>query len=72
MVGTTEPQAALPGTVRGDYAHISFPYADSVDKAIPNLIHASGDSQEAEQEIAHWFQPEELFDYARADQEFMY
>lgn len=72
MVGTTEPQVAFPGTVRGDYAHISFSYADSIDKAIPNLIHASGDSQEAEQEVAHWFKPEELFDYDRADQEFMY
>jgi len=37
-----------------------------------NLLHASGDSEEAEQEIAHWFKPEELFDYDRADQAFIY
>src|SRR5690348_1643014 len=24
MVGTTEPKAAAPGTIRGDYAHMSF------------------------------------------------
>src|SRR5690606_37532365 len=28
MVGTTEPNAALPGTIRGDYAHVSFGFAD--------------------------------------------
>jgi hypothetical protein len=37
-----------------------------------NLLHASGDAEEAEQEIAHRFKPEELFDYERADQKFMY
>ena len=24
MVGSTEPKSALPGTIRGDYAHMSF------------------------------------------------
>src|SRR6185369_17123517 len=28
MVGTTEPKSALPGTIRGDYSHVSFKYAD--------------------------------------------
>lgn len=63
MVGTTEPKEAQPGTVRGDYAHISFGYADKEGVGIPNLIHASGDTAEAEQEIAHWFSESELFDY---------
>ena len=63
LVGTTEPKTAAPGTIRGDFSHISFAYADKVSKATPNLIHASGDSKEAEQEIKHWFKPEEIFDY---------
>ncbi|MBC7746820.1 nucleoside-diphosphate kinase [Pedobacter sp.] len=63
MVGGTEPKAAAPGTVRGDYAHISFGYADDVKKGIPNLLHASGDEAEAKKEIAHWFKEDELFDY---------
>lgn len=63
MVGTTEPKEALPGTVRGDYAHISFGHADKEGVGIPNLIHASGDASEAEQEIAHWFSESELFEY---------
>lgn len=66
MVGATEPKTANPGTIRGDYAHISFAHADVVKSGIPNLIHASGDSDEAKQEVAHWFSEEELFDYKHA------
>lgn len=62
MVGPTEPKSAVPGTIRGDYAHMTFGYADKAKKGIPNLVHASGDSKEAEQEIKHWFKEEELFD----------
>ena len=71
MAGTTEPQAAVPGTIRGDYAHVSFDYAHDKKQAIANLLHASGDANEAEQEIAHWFKPEELFSYERADNRFI-
>ncbi len=28
MVGGTEPKSALPGTIRGDFSHMSFEYAD--------------------------------------------
>lgn len=72
MVGATEPQSALPWTIRGDYAHMSYAYGDGNQKAIPNLIHASGDAEEAKLEIAHWFSPEEIYDYDRADQSFLY
>lgn len=63
MVGATEPKAALPGTIRGDYSHISFTHANAENIATPNIIHASGDSDEAKLEIAHWFSEAELFDY---------
>lgn len=63
MVGTTEPKQALPGTIRGDYAHISFGHADKEGIGVPNIIHASGDAKEASEEIAHWFSESELFDY---------
>jgi nucleoside-diphosphate kinase len=64
MVGDTEPQKALPGTIRGDYAHMGFDHANSQGIGVPNLIHASGDPDEAAEEIAHWFSDSELFDYA--------
>jgi nucleoside-diphosphate kinase len=63
MVGATEPKAAQPGTIRGDYAHISFVYADSQKAGVANLIHASGDPREAEEEIKHWFAESEIYDY---------
>ena len=70
MVGTTEPKSAAPGTVRGDYAHMSFSYADSQAVGIPNLLHASGDLEEAKKEIAHWFSKGELYDYETTHQKF--
>ena len=70
MVGTTEPKSALPGTVRGDYAHVSFTHADNEDLGIPNIIHASGDADEAAQEIAHWFSDSELFSYQTVHEQF--
>lgn len=58
MVGATEPKSAEPGTIRGDFAHISYRYADEKGIGIFNLIHASDSSESAE--IAVWFKPEEL------------
>jgi nucleoside-diphosphate kinase len=63
LVGTTEPKSALPGTIRGDFSHMSFGYADDAKKGIPNLIHASGDEEEAAKEIAHWFKEDEIYNY---------
>lgn len=63
MVGATEPKSAAPGTIRGDYAHMSFEYADAANVGVPNLVHASGNTEEAEKEISHRFKKDELFDY---------
>lgn len=63
MVGATEPKSAAPGTIRGDYAHVSFAHADEHSIGVFNLIHASGSAEEAEAEIGVWFKPEELVDY---------
>jgi nucleoside-diphosphate kinase len=70
LVGPTEPKSAQPGTIRGDYSHMSFGYADDADKGIPNLIHASGEPEEAEQEIAHWFSDSELYEYETSHEKF--
>jgi nucleoside-diphosphate kinase len=70
LVGTTEPKEAAPGTIRGDYSHISFDYSHKVNSGIPNIVHASGDVAEAEQEIKHWFGDDELFEYDTAHDRF--
>jgi nucleoside-diphosphate kinase len=63
IVGPTEPKSAPPGTIRGDYAHASYQWADEKNVAVKNLIHASADKNDAELEINLWFKPEEMHDY---------
>lgn len=63
IVGSTEPKGAAPGTIRGDYAHMSYGYADAAGIGIPNLVHASGNIEEAKKEIKHRFKDDELFAY---------
>jgi nucleoside-diphosphate kinase len=63
IVGGTEPKSAPPGTIRGDFAHISFAYADEKEKAVKNLIHASANTKDAKHEIALWFEDSELHSY---------
>jgi nucleoside-diphosphate kinase len=63
MVGATEPKSAIPGTIRGDYSHVSYSHADAEKKVVANLIHASADQADAEREIPVWFAPEEIADY---------
>jgi len=63
IVGSTYPHEALPGTIRGDFAHISKDYANSNEINVRNLIHASSDEKDAKREIALWFTPKELHTY---------
>lgn len=63
MVGSTEPKSAAPGTIRGDYSHVSFRHADEKGIGINNLVHASSSVEEAEAEIAVWFDNSELLEH---------
>lgn len=55
MLGATRPQDAAPGTIRGDLA---------LDTG-QNLVHASDSAGTAAGEIPLWFDPADLYDYAR-------
>jgi nucleoside-diphosphate kinase len=70
MVGPTEPKSAQPGTIRGDYAHVSYGYANANELGVNNLIHASADQKEATAEIAHWFADSELHSYETVHERF--
>ena len=63
MVGATEPKAAAPGTIRGDYSHVSFKHADEKKIGVNNLVHASSSLEDAKQEIAVWFTEAELHEH---------
>ncbi|MEW6723559.1 MAG: nucleoside-diphosphate kinase [Bacillota bacterium] len=56
LVGPTNPAEAPPGTIRGDYAM----------SVRANVIHASTDMVAAKREIALFFSEDELVDYKRA------
>ena len=66
LVGSTEPKASLPGTIRGDFSHVSFDYANAKNIPVMNLIHASASPEEATIEIAVWFKEEELVSHVPA------
>ncbi len=63
MVGATEPKTAAPGTIRGDFAHVGYAYADKKGIGIKNLIHASDSISNAKKEIKLWFNEKELHSY---------
>lgn len=63
ITGGTEPRNAGIGTIRGDFVLDSYQMADGDNRAIRNLIHASGTVPEAQMEIPHWFTAEELINY---------
>ena len=61
---------SAPGTIRGDFSHMSYGYGDETNQGIPNLIHASGDLADAKKEIPHWFSDDELYDYSVLNEKF--
>lgn len=63
MVGATEPKSAAPGTIRGDFAHVSYGYADKNGLGIKNLIHASDSEASSKKEIELWFDEKEIHTY---------
>ncbi len=72
ITGSTEPMLSDPGTIRGDFVLDSYKMADDNDRAVRNLVHASGTVKEAEDEVAHWFSKEELFNYKTINEKMLY
>ena len=64
LVGATSPHEAAPGTIRGDFAHISMAYASKKGLGGKNVVHASGSKKEADEEIKLWFTKEEMHTYS--------
>jgi len=71
IVGHTLPIKAAPGTIRGDYSFDSSALANSGRRPIKNLIHASGNKEEADFEISLWFKPDEIAHYERVEEKIM-
>lgn len=70
-VGHTLPFKAAPGTIRGDYSFDSSALANIDKRPLVNLMHASGDPEEAAFEIGLWFGEDELHEYQMAQTDVM-
>jgi nucleoside-diphosphate kinase len=55
LIGSTEPAAAPPGTIRGDLSSDTIKFADSQDRGLYNLVHAADSPGSARREIKLWF-----------------
>lgn len=62
MVGSTDPKDSPPGTIRGDYTHVTRGYTNPRGGTLPNILHASGSPEEAKKEIKLWFTDDEIYD----------
>jgi len=62
LVGETNPQNSLPGTIRGDYCL----------ETGRNIIHASDAVSSAEKEIKLWFSDVEVNKWEKADKVWVY
>ncbi|MCX8173480.1 MAG: nucleoside-diphosphate kinase [Thermoplasmata archaeon] len=62
MMGKTNPQESLPGTIRGDY---------SIDLG-RNIIHGSDSLASAEREIGLFFTKEEIYEYKLVTENWIY
>ncbi len=72
ITGGTEPLTSDVGTIRGDFTIDSYDLGDTDERAIRNLIHASGSVDEANKEIALWFTPEEIINYRLVQEQILY
>jgi len=72
LTGGTEPLTSDVGSIRGDFVLDSYQMSDNDNRAIRNLVHASGSLEEAEAEIAHWFSKEEIINYNLAQDKILY
>ncbi len=60
LLGTTNPQLAAPGTIRGDLAL----------GITPNLVHASDSPESASRELSLYFSHDEFLSYSRVGEEY--
>ena len=62
MVGETNPQNSLPGSIRGDFCL----------EMGRNIIHASDSVPSAQHEIKLWFQDSEINTWEKSDKKWLY
>jgi nucleoside-diphosphate kinase len=72
ITGSTEPLTSDVGTIRGDFTIDSYALADTDNRSVRNLIHASGTVEEAAKEIKIWFKEVEIVKYRHIHEKMLY
>lgn len=72
LLGSTNPKEADIGTIRGDFTIESINLANSYDRTVRNLAHASESPEEAERELKVWFEESEVCSYNMAIDSILY
>lgn len=72
LCGHTLPFKADVGTIRGDYSVDSPAVANAEQRSIHNIIHASENAEEAQNEIKLWFPDEKISQYKLTGEMVMY
>lgn len=72
IVGATVPTFAESGSIRGMFSVDSPVRANQTKRAVHNLIHASGNAEEAKFEEELWFHKKEIYRYKRVEEELMF
>ncbi|MFZ2975990.1 MAG: nucleoside-diphosphate kinase [Candidatus Moraniibacteriota bacterium] len=72
ITGSTEPLSSDMGTIRGDFTLDTYQMSDLDQRSIRNLIHASGNTEEAEKEIPIWFKENEIMSYTHLQEKILY
>ncbi|MEW5784787.1 MAG: nucleoside-diphosphate kinase [Bacillota bacterium] len=62
LIGATDPQKAVPGSIRGDLAVFTG----------NNIVHGSDSLESAAREIGLFFEPAEIFSYRISQEEWIY
>ena len=70
--GATNPLDADVGTIRGDYTVESYELADKLGHPVRNLLHASGTVDEAKEDIATYFNENEIINYSLIIEQILY
>ncbi len=72
ITGGTEPLTADVGSIRSDFTLDTYALADVDQRSVRNLLHASGNVEEAEKEIPIWFSADEILEYRHIQEAILY
>lgn len=72
LTGSTEPTTSDVGTIRGDLTLDSYTLSSVESRGVRNLVHCSGNAEEAEYEIGVWFGKDELVNYRLVQEAILY